>query len=91
MEVKPGYKQTEVGVIPEDWRVEPVEQISTVGRGRVISHRAIARSLNHRYPVYSSQTSNNGVMGYLDTPNCFASRAASSAVFADVVCGMRMP
>ena len=22
MEVKPGYKQTEVGVIPEDWEVE---------------------------------------------------------------------
>ncbi|MEJ5208143.1 restriction endonuclease subunit S [Denitratimonas sp. CY0512] len=24
MEVKPGYKQTEVGVIPEDWDVEPL-------------------------------------------------------------------
>ncbi len=22
MEVKPGYKQTEVGVIPEDWEVK---------------------------------------------------------------------
>ena len=62
-----GYKQTEVGVIPEDWRVESIEQISTVGRGRVISHREIGRSLDPRYPVYSSQTSNNGVMGYLDT------------------------
>lgn len=28
MEVKPGYKQTEVGVIPEDWEVESLEQIS---------------------------------------------------------------
>lgn len=66
-EVKLGYKQTEVGLIPEDWRIQPIEQISTVGRGRVISHREIARSLNPRYPVYSSQTSNNGVMGHLDT------------------------
>jgi len=24
MELKPGYKQTEVGVIPEDWAVEPI-------------------------------------------------------------------
>ena len=24
MEVKPGYKQTEVGVIPEDWEVVPI-------------------------------------------------------------------
>jgi type I restriction enzyme S subunit len=66
-EVKPGYKHTEMGDIPEDWRVEAIEEISTVGRGRVISHREIARSRDLRYPVYSSQTSNNGVMGYLDT------------------------
>ncbi|MBK9092326.1 MAG: restriction endonuclease subunit S [Anaerolineae bacterium] len=66
-EVKPGYKQTEVGVIPEDWRVETIEQISDVGRGRVISHKEIAASRNPNYPVYSSQTSNNGVMGYIDT------------------------
>jgi type I restriction enzyme S subunit len=62
-----GYKQTEVGVIPGDWRVETVEQISTVGRGRVISHKEIAASITPLYPVYSSQTSNDGVMGYLDT------------------------
>lgn len=28
MEVKPGYKQTEVGVIPEDWDVKPLRSIS---------------------------------------------------------------
>ena len=65
--VPAGYKQTEVGVIPEDWRIATIDQISTVGRGRVISHKEIARSLNPIYPVYSSQTSSNGVMGYLDT------------------------
>ena len=27
MEVKPGYKQTEVGVIPEDWEVKPLRHI----------------------------------------------------------------
>ena len=66
-EIKPGYKDTEVGMIPEDWQIKSVEQISTVGRGRVISHKEIARSRNPQYPVYSSQTSNGGVMGYLDT------------------------
>ena len=25
MEVKPGYKQTEVGVIPEEWDVQPLK------------------------------------------------------------------
>jgi type I restriction enzyme S subunit len=28
MEVKPGYKQTEVGVIPEDWEVKPFTQVT---------------------------------------------------------------
>lgn len=33
MELKPGYKQTEIGVIPEDWEVCSVREISTVVRG----------------------------------------------------------
>ena len=33
MEVKPGYKQTEVGVIPEDWEVKPLGSIGRVIRG----------------------------------------------------------
>lgn len=67
MEVKPGYKQTEMGVIPKDWEVQRIGEIADVGRGRVISHREIAASLHSLYPVYSSQTSNAGVMGYIDT------------------------
>jgi type I restriction enzyme S subunit len=30
MELKPGYKQTEVGVIPEDWDVKPLESLVTL-------------------------------------------------------------
>ena len=67
MELKPGYEQTEVGVLPEDWRVVSVEDVAIVGRGRVISHRDIARAHNPQFPIYSSQTSNDGVMGYIDT------------------------
>jgi hypothetical protein len=34
MEVKPGYKQTEVGVIPEDWEIRTGEQLTTlIGKG----------------------------------------------------------
>ena len=67
MELKPGYEQTEVGVLPEDWRVVSIEDVAIVGRGRVISHRDIARAHNPQFPIYSSQTSNDGVMGYIDT------------------------
>ena len=34
IEVKAGYKQTEVGVIPEDWEVKPLGQISDVFMGQ---------------------------------------------------------
>jgi type I restriction enzyme S subunit len=33
MEVKPGYKQTEVGMIPEDWDVKSTSQIANPVRG----------------------------------------------------------
>ncbi|MDO8723021.1 MAG: restriction endonuclease subunit S [Syntrophales bacterium] len=34
MELKPGYKQTEIGVIPEDWHVDPLVCLSTeIGDG----------------------------------------------------------
>ena len=33
MEVKPGYKQTEVGVIPGDWEVKPANQLGAPVRG----------------------------------------------------------
>ena len=35
-------------------------------RGRVISSIEISQQKNPTYPVYSSQTSNDGIMGYLD-------------------------
>jgi len=33
MELKPGYKQTEVGVIPEDWQVDTIKNTATVRTG----------------------------------------------------------
>ena len=51
----------------EGWEVKTVGEISKVGRGRVISHKEIVLAIEKRYPVYSSQTTNNGVMGNIDT------------------------
>jgi len=50
-----------------EWKLKQVGKIADVGRGRVISHREIDKALESKYPVYSSQTSNDGIMGYLDT------------------------
>lgn len=34
--VPPGYKQTEVGVIPEDWQIVPMGSLGTFGKGQGI-------------------------------------------------------
>ena len=34
MDVRPGYKQTEVGVIPEDWELRHLGQVTRVTTGR---------------------------------------------------------
>ena len=50
-----------------EWVTQELGGISKIVRGRVISHREIDASTSNLYPVYSSQTLNNGVMGYIDT------------------------
>ena len=48
------------------WDLYKIKDIATLGRGRVISSQEISQQNNPQYPVYSSQTSNDGIMGYLD-------------------------
>ncbi len=47
MELKPGYKQTEVGVIPEEWEVSPVRQ-----KGEVLTGKALAVNAPGRQRPY---------------------------------------
>lgn len=51
----------------EGWVKVSVKEISKVGRGRVINQNEIQKSLGGKYPVYSSQTSNYGIMGFIDS------------------------
>ena len=50
----------------DSWNLYKIKDIATLGRGRVISSQEISQQNNPKYPVYSSQTSNDGIMGYLD-------------------------
>ena len=50
----------------DKWTTYKIQDIAEIGRGRVISSVEIERQKHPLYPVYSSQTSNNGIMGYLD-------------------------
>ena len=50
----------------DKWTTYKIQDIAEIGRGRVISSVEIDRQKHPLYPVYASQTSNNGIMGYLD-------------------------
>lgn len=55
-----------IGDIPSHWNLATVGRVFNLGRGRVISAIEIGNNIGI-YPVYSSQTENNGVMGYLNS------------------------
>jgi type I restriction enzyme S subunit len=52
--------------IPVHWERRAVMQLFSIGRGEVTSHEYIA-SHPGQYPLYSSQTTNDGIMGWIDT------------------------
>jgi type I restriction enzyme S subunit len=65
----PEYKDSGVdwlGKIPSTWCCSAVWMQFSLGRGRVISNEEIIDNKGD-YPVYSSQTLDNGVMGYINT------------------------
>jgi type I restriction enzyme S subunit len=55
-----------LGEVPAHWNIMPVWLLFELGRGRVISHNEIADNPGP-YPVYSSQTQNDGAMGQIGT------------------------
>ncbi|MBU0278565.1 restriction endonuclease subunit S, partial [Gemella sp. zg-1178] len=62
------YKQVDLPwlrEVPEHWEIKKVKFYFEITRGRVISKDELDE--NGKYPVFSSQTENNGIMGYLNT------------------------
>lgn len=51
--------------IPTEWNLKKVKYLFDIGRGRVISQEELMD--NGLYPVFSSQTQNNGCLGYINT------------------------
>ena len=54
-----------ISKIPSDWKIERIKDLFKIGRGRVIGQLELVE--DGKYPVYSSQTENNGCLGYIDT------------------------
>jgi type I restriction enzyme, S subunit len=60
--MKTGYKQTEVGVIPEEWEVKPLGELASLYQPATISAKQFAEA---GYPVYGA----NGVVGFYHSTN----------------------
>lgn len=54
-----------IGKIPISWELAQVRYLFKIGRGRVIAQSELKE--DGVYPVFSSQTKNNGCLGYIDT------------------------
>lgn len=64
--MKPGYKQTEVGVIPLDWDAVAVGNLARFTSGKGISVAALRpQSSDSPVPVFGG----NGIAGYTDSPS----------------------
>lgn len=66
-----GYKEYKssklnwIDSIPSHWIESKINYLFSIGRGRVISNLELIP--DGKYPVFSSQTKNDGCMGYIDT------------------------
>jgi type I restriction enzyme S subunit len=58
MEVTPGYKQTQVGLIPEDWNAAPLAAVCAMKSGEGITSASIDEF--SKYPCYGG----NGLRGF---------------------------
>jgi len=57
MELKKGYKQTDIGVIPKDWEVKRLNEIAPLQRGFDLPNKELQKGI---YPVVCS----NGIVNY---------------------------
>lgn len=63
--MRPGYKQTEIGVIPKDWEVVSIGDLASFTSGCGISVSALSqKSVDTPVPVYGG----NGIAGYTSRP-----------------------
>ncbi|AOP33068.1 hypothetical protein A0128_03860 [Leptospira tipperaryensis] len=70
MEMKQGYKQTEVGVIPEDWEVKRIGEIFNISAGGDLDMSTLStfKDSFFNYPIFSNSLSDKGLYGYTSNP-----------------------
>ena len=61
-----GYKQTEIGMIPEDWDVKRLDEVFSISAGRDLVKDSYSpiRNNDHPFPIYSNSLENGGLYGF---------------------------
>ena len=72
MEVRPGYKQTEVGVIPEEWEVSTIGEEFSVQLGKMLDAE---RNVGVRKPYLGNRAVQWDRINHVDLPTVPMSRA----------------
>jgi type I restriction enzyme, S subunit len=86
MELKPGYKQTEVGVVPEDWGVVPLGKLYKFSNGVNADKAAYGKGLrfiNVLEPITYSHIRGPEISGLVELPSQVA--AAYTVKSGDIV------
>jgi len=67
-DVPPGYKRTEVGVIPEDWKIIPIGELFVVKAGGDFNpeRSSATQDEKHPYPIYANGLDAEGLHGFCD-------------------------
>lgn len=61
-----GYKQTELGMIPQDWNTIPIGSLCNISAGSDLVKEDFSSAMDERYPfpIYSNAITNKGLYGY---------------------------
>ena len=64
--IPPGYKQTEVGVIPEEWEAAAIGEVFNITAGGDVDPKRSQtyQDERHPHPIYSNALTNRGLYGY---------------------------
>lgn len=65
-QLRPGYKRTEVGVIPEEWEVKRIGDLFNVAASGDLDalRTSDIQDTDFQYPIYSNSLENLGLYGY---------------------------
>lgn len=66
MELMPGYKMTEVGVIPEDWEARKLSDHFKIYAGGDVPKHSLSsvRTEGHPYPIFANALQDKGLYGF---------------------------